>query len=385
MPTKTILFLDQYANLSGGQKVLLAVAEAFTRRGYTCSVILPKEGILSEKLKSLGVECLFFPIGYYSITRKNFFDFINYSVRLPLLTCLLFSCIRKKRVSLVYANGARTFIWATAACALTRTPLVWHVHSIFPSPLLNNMLQFFGKNKIVRKIFAVSQAAALPLKELNKKIEIIYNAAPSPELAVNTELLREEYKLLPNAFLVGTVGMLEEWKHQEDLIRAAKIAKETLDDRIHFFLVGDSLYNHSRRQEYKRKLQQLIATMRLENDFIFTGFREDVQQVMSCLDVIVITSAQPDPCPLVSLEAAALGKPIISTRAGGVTEIFVEDKEILFYTAGDVATLARHIISLYKNRDLASSLGQLAREKIGHNHNLQNFLNRIVLNVEREL
>jgi len=47
-------------------------------------------------------------------------------------------------VALVYANGARTFPWATLACAALKIPLIWHVHSIFNKGMVKEICLFFG-------------------------------------------------------------------------------------------------------------------------------------------------------------------------------------------------------------------------------------------------
>ncbi len=217
---KAILFLDQYAGLAGGQKVLLDIVEAFSnsKKGYKCIAALPGEGLLSERMRPLGISVKFFPIGYYSISQKNIFDCLNYFLRLPLLFFLLTHLIRKEKIDLVYANGARTFAWATLACSATNRPLFWHIHSIFDKGLTKKTCLFFGKFNAVKKIFVVSKVAASPLNALGAKLEVIYNAVkkvPPPE---DAGLLKREFGLAGDAFLVGNIAILEEWKNQEDLI-----------------------------------------------------------------------------------------------------------------------------------------------------------------------
>lgn len=383
MPKKTILFLDQYSGLSGGQRVLLNITQAFSKEGYRCIVVLPEAGLLSQKLELCQVKSIFLPVGYYSIATKNGWDFLNYIFRLPILIYLLIKLIKKEKIGLVYANGARTFAWATLACKITKIPLFWHVHSIFDKVVAKQTCIFFGKFPIVKKIFAVSNAAAKPLSELKPKIEIIYNAVErlSPDSDVN--LLKKEYGLREEDFLVGNIAVLEEWKNQEDLIRAAKLIKDAGGKGIYFFIVGDSLYKESSKQIYKNKLKNLTKDMDLEKEVIFTGFRNDINNLMPSFDVLVICSKQPDPCPLVSIEAASLARVIISTDHGGTKEIFRENEEALFYTSGDFKALADKLIYLSENPRIAQSLGQKANSKINREHKLDIFLKKITDAVNR--
>ncbi len=383
MSKRTILFLDQYSGFSGGQKVLLNIIQAFSKQGYRCLTVLPEPGLLSQQLESYQVKSIFFPVGYYNITQKNIGDFLNYIFRLPILVFLLLNLIKKEKISLVYANGARTFIWATLACTIAKVPLFWHVHSIFDKGIAKKACIFFGKFSIVKKILAVSKMASESLSGLKPKIEIIYNAIAKLSSENNANLLKKEYGLTEGDFLVGNIAMLEEWKNQEDLIRAAKLIKDANKKGMYFFIVGDSLYKEIPRQSYKNKLKILARDMNLEKEVIFTGFRDDIDKLMRSLDVVVICSKQPDPCPLVSLEAASLGLAIISTDAGGVKEIFTENEEALFYTAGDFKTLTDKLLYLFENRQIAETIGHKASIKIEREHNLDIFLKKITDAVDK--
>lgn len=53
-----ILFIDQYASLGGGQRILLDVVQAFAEAGHTCHVALPGSGEVTAALDRLGIEHL---------------------------------------------------------------------------------------------------------------------------------------------------------------------------------------------------------------------------------------------------------------------------------------------------------------------------------------
>ena len=358
---------------------MLDIIQAFSRKKYKCIAVLPQKGLLSERLINIGAKTTFFPIGYYNITRKNVFDFLNYLIRLPILTILLINLIKKEKIDIVYANGARTFIWATLACSMTKVPLVWHIHSIFDRGMARKACLVFGKFAIVKKIFVVSKIVAGPLKELDLKLEIRYNAIKELRLSKDINILKKEYGLSDDSFLVGNVGILEEWKNQEDLILAAKAIKDSGKKGIYFFIIGDSLY---KKQGYKYKIKKIVSDMHLEKVVFLTGHRKDITELMNSLNILVICSKDPDPCPMVGLEAASLSLPIISTAMGGLKEIFEGHKEALFYNASDYKDLADKIIYLYKNRQIAQTMAQNACLKVKKEHNLDNFLERIINAVE---
>lgn len=361
---------------------MLAIMQAFVQKGYRCIVVLPEKGPLSEKARASSIETRFFPIGYYGIVKKSVIEYLLYGLRLPLLLFKLIHLLKKENVGLVYANGARTFPWVTLACRLLGVPLYWHVHSIFDRGMSRKACLFFGRSKAVKKIITVSRAVAAPLYPLRGKIEIIYNAVPAVDVLPGENLLKKEYRLPREAFLIGTAAILEEWKNQEDLVKAAQLIRGSGVQNAYFFLIGDSLYRDESRQEYKQRLKDLVRACGLEKEVIFTGFRNDIRDVVAALDVVVVSSKTPDPCPLASLEAAALGVPLISADAGGTREIFVENQEALFYRAGDPGALAEKISFLIGNREAAHSIGERARTKVRRDFNIEDYLKRIIFLVE---
>ncbi len=377
MLKKPIIFIDQYSGLSGGQKVLLNIVSHLTKSEYACTVILPEKGQLTKEFEKISVKCQYLPMGYYSIGRKNIIETIVYLLRLPILTIMLYNIIRKTKASLVYANGARSFSWATLACSFSKTPLIWHLHSIFSKGINKTTCNIFAKFVCVKKIVAVSKETAAVFEKFPHKTEVIYNGVEIPVTPPRNNLLRETYSLPKTDVLVGTIGILEEWKNQEDLIRAAKLLTEREKLPVKFFIIGESLYNKPKQQWYKEKLKKIQLELGLKNKVIFTGFRRDIVEIMGSLDMLVICSKEPDPCPMVSLEAGSLGLAIISSNLGGVKEMFEENTEVVFYTPGNPEALSEKLSSLIKNCSLMHKLGDTLRLKITKEYTAASFLNKI--------
>ncbi|MFH1398344.1 MAG: glycosyltransferase family 4 protein [Candidatus Omnitrophota bacterium] len=382
---KTILFIDQYPGLSGGQKVLFTIIADFVKKGYHCLAILPEKGELSQNLAELKVDSIFFPIGYYSITQKTIFDLLNYAVRLPILIFLLTRLIIKKRPGLVYANGARTYFWATLACFFTKTQLVWHLHSIFNKGMMKQLCIIFGGFPVVNKIIAVSIAAAEPLAKLGPKIKIIYNGVSLKHDSPKNNTFKDEFNIPAGSFLVGNIGILEDWKNQEDLIQAANIIKNKGKTNIYFFMIGDSLYPEPSRQKYKKHLLKLTGELGLKEKVFFLGFRSNAQEIMKGLDLMVICSKDPDPCPLVSLEAASIGLPILAADLGGVKEMFIPDNEALFYPPLKYQILAEKIIAASENNPDLKAISKAALDKVQKEYTIDQFLNKIHSSLNRLL
>jgi len=102
---------------------------------------------------------------------------------------------------------------------------------------------------------------------------------------------------------------------------------------------------------------------------------------ISAADVFALTSRE-DSFPLVCLEAAALGKPIVCfADAGGMPE-FVEDDAGFVVPYLDIETMASRVIALVDSRECRRILGETARRKVGERHDVSKAAPRIVNIIE---
>lgn len=72
--------------------------------------------------------------------------------------------------------------------------------------------------------------------------------------------------------------------------------------------------------EDEAKLKQLSKDLRVEECLTFLGYRNDIQNLMSQLDLIVLSSLW-EGLPLTPIEAFSVGKTIIATSVDGTPEV----------------------------------------------------------------
>ncbi|MCG2712072.1 MAG: glycosyltransferase family 4 protein [Candidatus Omnitrophica bacterium] len=372
---KKILFLEQYAKISGGQKVLLSLIDGM-KDDFDFCVVIPSPGALTGELEKRNIAYKYLPVGYYSLGKKNTWDVINYILRLPYLILKLCLIIDEEKPDLIYANAARTFVFATIASAIKKVPLIWHVHSIFDKGVSRKLCNYFGNHPIVKKIVVVSDAARLPLAALWSKTQNLHNCVDEQVYHPGLRLgpIRKSLAITDNIVL-SMVGLLVEWKCVDDFIRAAQIVTESFP-KARFLIVGDVLYD-KKGESYKQYLMDMVQELGLERNVIFTGFRNDVPDIMREIDIFVIASKQPDPCPTSLLQAMASGPAVIATNFGGPAEIIKEGIDGLLYTACDYHELAEKMLQLIENRDECLKLAANAQQKIKERFNYYEYLNKI--------
>jgi glycosyltransferase involved in cell wall biosynthesis len=139
----------------------------------------------------------------------------------------------------------------------------------------------------------------------------------------------------PDGFLIGSVGRLDRVKGYEDLIRAARIVVDTHPE-VRFAIAGCGPLQTS--------LQRLIVELRLTGRFQLLGFRSDVPNFLAALDLFVSSSLW-EGFGLAVAEAMMLGKPVVATRVGGVTDSVIPGKTGTLVAPHDPAALANAILT----------------------------------------
>ncbi len=136
---------------------------------------------------------------------------------------------------------------------------------------------------------------------------------PSPDWQKQWELEQAQTQGKKTLLLPGRVTR---WKGQQDFIQLIAALKKK-GENVHGLICGDA---HPKKRIFLTELRELAESLGVEKDVTFLGHRSDVGDVMATCDIAFSLSRDPEAFGRVSLEAAAIGKPIIGYDHGGVAE-----------------------------------------------------------------
>jgi len=269
--------------------------------------------------------------------------------------------MRRNRCLLAHFHDAHSFTVGSVAASLTKVP-IRIISRRVDFPLRQNPVSKRKYRKNVDSIIAISEG----VKEVLMKggipeevIEVIPSGidfTPYDE-ASSSDYLRREFSFAPDDYLVGIVTHLAEHKGHTYLIQATKILKEHTDKIKVIILGGGPL---------KFELDEQARELKIEDIVYFLGFREDIPQILSSLDLFVLSSYL-EGMGSSFLEAMACRLPVVATRTVGIPEVVVHKKTGLLVSSRSPSYLAKAILKLYKDRNLGSRLGQrgyeVARQK----------------------
>ena len=202
-------------------------------------------------------------------------------------------------------------------------------------------------------VFAVSNALrheiiATGVVGIADKTKLSWNSVDIDKFSnKNDDSFKKEFKLEDKP-IVLFVGNLIKRKNVDSLLEAKKIAHSD----YYLVVVGDGpLY---------KKLTKKVEDDNI-HDVIFTGARDDVENIIPSCDVLILPSFS-ESFGLVLIEALACGKPVIGSDVGGITEIINDDVGLLV-NPKKVSSIAKAIDNIINDNDLRLVLSMNARSR----------------------
>ncbi|MBU4268222.1 MAG: glycosyltransferase family 4 protein [Acidobacteria bacterium] len=364
----SILYISNTAKMSGAEFSLLSLLKGINRKQFRPVLLLPEEGLFAERARELGIELHIIP----SMIRFGEAYFLSSLPRVLKTIKQIVKIIQRQQIQIVHANSPRAAYIGGLAGRLAGVITLTHVRDIDQSPfssLTKSRILGFLSDKIITVSKATADAILKVNPSLRSKTEVVYNGIDIGEIELKPKKeIRSRLGIPPAVKLIGSVGIIHPAKGQDILIRAAARIKAVFPF-IKVLLIGEVF--HPDDAGYKIKLEKLAAELGIIENIVFTGFRNDVFDLIQVLDIFVHPAIFQDPLPRTLLEAAAFGKTIVATKTGGIPEIIDNNISGILVAPGDVDTLAEVVISLLQNPYEAERLGLAARKKIERSFSIQ--------------
>lgn len=362
-----VLYITAQGNfLGGGEVSLLNLLKYLNRARFTPFVVFPSEGSLFLAARRMNIKTEV--IALKPLKRLHLFSFIRGVVK-------LFCFVKKEKIDLIHSNAAasRESICSAVVAKLAGIPFIYHARVLESSKGIEKLLTRYSTI-----IIAISEKVKQKfsfVEDKNKLIKIC-NAVDldefNPEIK-RGEKVKEEFQIGRDEKIVGTVGRLYPLKGIDVFLKAvSKIERKSA--KIKFLIVGED----SSSGAYRKILEKQAEEMGVKRDVIFAGFRADIPELLSAMDVFVLPSLEDyEAFGRVVIEAMAMAKPVVATRSGGVPEIVEEGVTGILVPPGDAEALAEAIVTLLLDENRAKQMGLEGRRKIKRFYGLRTHLENI--------
>ena len=337
---RRILHVCDSLQMGGAERVLIGLAAGLVARGARVTVACSVGGSLALEAERAGVDVRMLGTGLAK--RRLDAAFADALTRL----------IVNEPPDLVHTHMYASTVAATLALQQSRIPLVVHEHSEAGWRNCEARRRAAVAYRRSAVVIAVSGAIRRRLVDVDgvasAKVRVIHNMLPRlPGRAGAVVGLPR-----PDGPLVGVVARLQPEKGVAVFVRAAARLAQSVPD-AGYVVVGDGLQ--------RGMLERLAADLGVAVTFL--GFRPDGPALVGGLDLLVIPSLS-EGTPLVLLEGAAAGVPVVATTVGGIPEQVSDGIEGLLVPPGDDRALADACRRILADRAFGARLAAAAADRL---------------------
>ncbi|MCI0418485.1 MAG: glycosyltransferase, partial [Acidobacteria bacterium] len=228
-----------------------------------------------------------------------------------------------------------------------------------------------GTKKLVKRIMTFCLHYTVAVSQANKRllvrdykidpiyIKLIRNCIDAGRYRFSAEgrrRLRGEFGISEEQLLVGSVARFSFQKGHEYTVDAVPAILEVFPE-TRFLFVGDG--------PEREKIVQKVKSLGLEGKVLFAGERQDIADVLSAMDVFLLSSIF-EGLPLSVLEAMAVGLPVVATRVSGTPEAVLHEMTGLLIPPADSRAIASAVITLLSDFGQRRRMGQQGRLLVLH-------------------
>ena len=359
-----VCFVVNNLDVGGLEKVVLSLINGLDRRRFDPSLVcLLGQGKLFSELLLPPDRVLVVDKG----RRRPPLDFD------PTVLGHIAQFFRRTQVEVVHTHNVAPLVFGGLArrLAWSSAPLVYSEHNQIYSATPAQRRRFRAYVRLADHVVAVSADLQTSLaRDFARPSRVIHNgvdgtrfraASDDPAVRARTRLA---LGCAEGDFVVGTGVVLSPQKGVTHLLGAAKRVLARAPD-ARFLVAGEG--------PNRPELERQAAALGLGDRLRFVGYRRDIPDFLSALDLYVLPSLW-EGLPLSLLEALAAGKPVVATAVGGNPEIVEDGVGGRLVPPRDEAALADAILRVRGDEALRRAVSERNRARFERHFSLEAML-----------
>jgi len=358
-----ILYVITKLELGGAQKQLLSLLGHLDKEKFAAFLFTAKGGELFPDASSIsGIK----------IKRSIFLGRPIRPLKDILALIEIYLFIKKNDVAVVHTHSSKAGILGRCAAGLAKTRIIihtvhgWSFNDCQPAICrklfiwLERFAARFTDRLIVVSAHDKEKGLRNRIGSENKYVLIRYGIDYA-EFGKGVQDIKQELGIDQGYLTVGMISCFKPQKAPEDFVKLAFLVNKEFPG-VKFLLVGDGAL--------RKGIQELIHKLGLDTKVILTGWRRDIERVLSAIDVFVLTSLW-EGSPIAVLEAIASSIPVIATHTGGIAELIIDGETGFLVPVHDIQRMSEKIALLLKDAQLRRRMSLGAKSNLGANFTLE--------------
>ncbi len=256
------------------------------------------------------------------------------------------------------------------ACGPAQSPLLWRLRYLAErmfAPVTTAIVIMNGYDERISKTGGLVRDPDRVFRIPGMGVDLTrFSTGPAPELR---EKLARELMIDADQRFVLCVARLIPEKGVVELVEAARRICAVRKDVV-FLLAGTG--------PLMERLRALVREYGLDRQFKVLGWRDDVNDLMKCADILTLPSYYMEGLPVSILEAMACGKPVVTTHHKGCEDAVVDGQTGFLVPVREIAPLAARIVTLLDDPGLRERMGQAGRRRVEQTYEIDHCTRTIV-------
>ncbi len=276
----------------------------------------------------------------------------------------LYTLLRRLRPTVLHTYNLAALEYNVTA-ALAGVPVRVHAEH---GRDLSDPLGLNRKHNLLRRLVAPFVDRFIPVSgDLHQWLLKVVGTPAAKTLMINNGVDTQHYRPGPkedDMFVIGTVGRVQDVKHQAGLIDAfinLQALRPSDKPRLRLVIVGDG--------PLRVDLETRVAQANLVGTVTLAGERNDIADLMRGFSVFALSSIA-EGTPVTLLEAMASGLPVVSTAVGGIPELVQEGVTGYLVPADDPVAMAQALAKYADDAQLCARHGAAGRARVGDRYSV---------------
>ena len=182
--------------------------------------------------------------------------------------------------------------------------------------------------------------------------QVIYNSVDSERFQPRSSCCsRKEFAPAGERLLIH-ISNFRPVKNVADVVRVFAGVRERMPARLLMVGEGPDL----------PKARQTARELGVEQDVLFLGNQEAVEEILPCADCFLLPSSY-ESFGLAALEAMSCGLPVLASEVGGLNEVIEPGVDGWLCRVGDIECMISRALEILSHEEKRKAMGEAARRK----------------------